>query len=132
MIRTIWPWALLLVGACAVYPARQAVDPRIIGSVSAEAAAQVRKCYRAPRVPSASRFISTRLLVRYGRDGSLSGLPVVLSQGGLTPANRPWADKMAQAATLAVIRCSPVRLPLSLYEQGWNELELTFSPPARA
>ena len=96
-----------------------------------DAAAQVKRCYRTPRVASSGKQISTRLLVRYRKDGGLSGLPVVLAQGGVTPDNSAYAGKMAEAAGLAVIRCAPVRLPEDLYEEGWSTLELTFSPSAR-
>jgi hypothetical protein len=35
---------------------------------------------------------------------------------------------MAEAATLAVIRCAPVRLPPELYRAGWSEMDFSFSP----
>jgi len=98
---------------------RQAID---------RAAAQVRSCYRSPRVPFAARQIVTRLLVRFSAEGEPLGLPVVLRQDSLTTDNRPYAGRMAEAAVEAVLRCAPIRLPAELHAGGWDEFELTFSP----
>jgi hypothetical protein len=76
----------------------------------------------------AGKQIVTRLRVRFAPDGSLAGVPAVVGQTGVTPVNRPYASRMAEAASLAVIRCAPLRLPADLYESGWDELDLTFSP----
>ncbi len=92
----------------------------------------MKRCYRSPRVASSGKQISTRLLVRFREDGGLAALPVVVSQAGVTPANSAYAGKMAEAAGLAVVRCTPVRLPLETYQKGWRTLELIFSPAMRA
>ncbi len=102
-----------------------------LDEIAQRAAAQVKRCYRSPRIPSSGKQIITRLKVQYREDGGLSALPVVLSQAGLTPANSRYAGKMAQAAGLAVMRCAPVRLPPDKHKEGWSTLELTFSPAAR-
>jgi hypothetical protein len=118
----------LLLSAC-TRPSVQ-VEERSPASlrVSAEVAEQVRRCYRAPRVPSSGRGIVTRLLVRYTADGTLVGLPLLVWQQGITPATQPYAVRMTEAATLAVIRCSPVRLPPETGERRGSEFFLTFSP----
>lgn len=103
-----------------------------ISRVTTLAAAQVKRCYRQPRVASVGRQIVTRLLVRYAPDGSLAATPAVLSQAGVTPANEVYASRMAQAAIQSVLTCAPLRLPAELYENGWAEFELTFSPRALA
>jgi hypothetical protein len=95
-------------------------------------ARQARSCYRAPRVASEGRQIVTTLRVRVAVDGTLSGLPEVLSQEGVHDANRPYAGRMAEAAILSVIRCAPYRMPLELVRGAWIEFELTFSPAASA
>jgi hypothetical protein len=102
---------------------------RIPTEIMASAADQVRRCYRSPR--GGPRSIGTRLRVRLNQDGSLAGLPVLLSQSGVTPTNRMFAARMAEAASLAVIRCAPLRLPAQYYVQGWQEFELIFSPRVR-
>jgi hypothetical protein len=106
------------------------VDRDVMKTVASSAAGQVRRCYRSPRIPHAARQIVTRLLVRYSADGAVAGIPILLSQTGITPENRPYAARMAEAATLAVLRCAPVRLPPQLHRSGWDELQLTFSPVA--
>src|SRR3546814_14627013 len=64
-----------------------------VASFVAGAAEQVKRCYRSPRVSRAARRITTRLLVRYTSDGMLAGLPVWLSQDGVTPEGRPFAER---------------------------------------
>lgn len=94
----------------------------------AEVAAQVRRCYRAPRGASRARQIVTRLRVRYAADGQLAALPSVVWQAGVTPDNQAFAARMAEAAIGAVLRCSPLALPPPLVRGGPGEFDLTFSP----
>lgn len=126
---------LLLLSGCTRERSRATVAvaaaPDLRAAV-ASAADQVRRCYRQPRVPTAGRRISTRLLVRYAPDGSLIGMPLLVAQEGLTRENRAYATRMAEAARLAVIRCSPVRLPAEVFRTGSSRLYLTFSPSVRA
>lgn len=128
--------ALLLVpaAACAVPNV-----PRIVaGAPMSEAARialettarRVRSCYRAPRVSSEGRLIVTTLRVRLAPDGTLGGLPEVLSQDGVNPVNQLYAGRMAEAAILSVIRCAPYRLPVEFADGDGIEIELTFSPGA--
>jgi hypothetical protein len=129
MIRSLKPLltlAPLLAGGCA--SAQQAiVASAAAGQAVAAAAVQVRRCYRDPAVPSAAKRIVTHVRVRYGPDGALTGLPVIVSQQGVTAANQDYAERMAEAASLAVIRCSPLRLPPELHRGGWDEFDLIFS-----
>jgi hypothetical protein len=113
-----------------VYASRR-LPASVEAKVIADAAAQVKRCYRSPRVTSDGRRISTRIAVRYAPDGSVLGLPVLVSQSGVTPENQMYADDMAEAAIASVVRCSPLHLPPELYELGWNAFELTFSPAMR-
>ena len=108
------------------------VDIGEVRKVAADAAVQVRRCYRSPKVARAARSIVTSLRVRYAEDGTVIGLPEVVGQTGLTPQNRFYAPQMVEAARLAVLRCSPIALPHILYNGGWNELDFTFSPRALA
>ena len=133
------PLAMLLASAVAACAAPTPVRPRIginppLGEASraalASASRQVRSCYRAPRVSSESRLITTRLRVLLAPDGTLGGLPEVVAQTGINPVNQPFAARMAEAAILAVIRCAPYRLPSELAGNGLIEIELTFSPGA--
>lgn len=102
-------------------------DSRMVVRAITGAADQVRRCYRAPKLSSDAQQIITRLRVRYTIDGELAQPPVVVEQSGVTPTNRHHAGMMAQAAISAVFRCSPLKLPPELYDNGWEEFELTFS-----
>ncbi len=131
-VRPILIFLTFVAGGCAHAPIGAGAHRAAIAAAANSAAAQVQRCYRAPRIPSSGKQIVTRLQVRFTPDGSLAGMPVLLSQSNVTPDNGFYAGKMAEAAGLAVIKCAPVRLPLESYDNGWNVLELTFSPRARA
>jgi hypothetical protein len=118
--------AILQAGAC-VLPQGNGERSR---RFAADAARQVRRCYRTPAIASAGRQIATTLRVRYAPDGSLIGLPVIVDQSGVTALNRPYAARMAEAASLAVIRCAPIRVPRTFVRDPWNEFDLSFSPQA--
>ena len=122
----------MLAAACARPPAPAQVPSPAARLASAEVARQVRRCYRSPRVPSVGRRIVTRLLVRYGPDGILMGLPILVGQQGVTPESRAYAGKMTEAAKLAVVRCNPIRLPPAPGKRRALYFHLTFSPQMRA
>jgi hypothetical protein len=118
-----------LVSACAGPADRvQAHSAAAAQAMSAAVAEQIRRCYRAPRVPSLGRNIVTRLFARYTAEGSLVGLPLLVSQQGLTTENRLYASRMAEAAKVAILRCSPVRLPQEAGQRRGSDFLLTFSP----
>jgi len=123
--------ALALAG-CATAPPPSGPDRRLVAEAVAKAAAQVQACYRTPTIPREGRQITIVLRVRYSVDGALVGLPELIAQRGVSPENQPYANRMAEAATLAVLRCSPLHLPPELYQGGWDDIELTFSPRAVA
>jgi hypothetical protein len=124
--------APLLLAGCARPVAEAGPNQAAVSGAISSAAAQVKRCYRSPRVPSSARRIVTRLRVRYAADGTLVGLPRIVSQSSVTPETQPWAGRMADAASLAVIRCAPVRLPAELYVGGSYEMDLIFSPAVLA
>lgn len=130
-----FPLAALLLAGCASTPAPPAdpgPDRQITAAIVAKVAAQVRRCYRMPRVPREGRDITIVLAVRYAPDGTLSGFPQVAAQRGVTPENQPYAGRMAEAAIRAVLECTPISMPPEQYQGGWDDFELTFSPRARA
>lgn len=120
-----------LLGGCATARSSAWVEPELVARLTADAAAQIRRCYRTPKVIGDGKRITTRLHVRYAADGSVVGLPTVLSQSGVTPSNRLFADDMAQAAIASVVACSPLRFSPGLNQFGANVFELTFSPSLR-
>ena len=93
-----------------------------------EAARQVRRCYRAPRIATQGRRIVIQLRVRITPDGTIAGLPLVVGQSGVDAGNRAYADRMAQAAIESVLRCAPLVLPPEAYRGMAIVMELTFSP----
>lgn len=103
------------------------IDPAAVQSI-ATAAAQVRRCYRTPRVAHDALQIATRVHVRFAPDGTLAAVPAIVAQSGVTPANQAYAQPMGEAAVLSVIRCAPLKLPVEAYAAGWQEFDLTFSP----
>ncbi len=122
---------LAALAGCATGP-RVSRDAMFVESVLGSAARQVQRCYRFPRVSHEGRQIITHLRIRVARDGSLSGLPEVVAQTGITPTNRSYAQPMAAAAINAILGCAPLRLPDSVYRQGAVEIDLVFAPLARA
>jgi hypothetical protein len=100
---------------------------RVLAAIES-AASQIKRCYRHPRIPSAGKRIATRLRLHFSPDGSLTEVPIVIGQEGVTADNRAFAGRMAEAASQAVLRCAPVKLPPELYAGGWDEMDLTFSP----
>jgi hypothetical protein len=132
-MRALFPvLAAMLFGACATTPAPRGPDRAAVARVVAMAAGQVQRCYRSPRIPGEGRRITVVLRVRYSADGALAGFPTLIEQRGVTPENQLYARRMVEAAMLAVMRCSPINLPAELYQGGWDEFDLTFSPRAVA
>lgn len=119
--------ALLFLPGC-VHGADAGPDPAAVRQAIEAAAAQVQRCYRAPRVPYSARQIVTRLRVRLTPEGRLVGVPALVGQESVTPSNRAYAGAMAEAAAAAVLRCTPFRLPAGIHAGGWDDFDLTFSP----
>jgi hypothetical protein len=122
--------------ACAPTQPRYALplrpdNPLLVQAMN-EAARQVRRCYRAPRITTPGRRIVTQLRVRINPDGVISGLPSIIGQSGIDASNQAYADRMAQAAIESVLRCAPLVLPPEAYRGMAIVLDLTFSPSASA
>ncbi len=96
------------------------------------AASQIRRCYRGPRVGHAGRQIITRLRVNLSPDGTIEGRPAIIAQEGVTPLNRLYAQRMAEAAIDSVIRCAPLSVPPGFGGADRIEFDLTFAPLASA
>lgn len=122
----------MLLSACARPSARVEAQSPASLAASAAVAEQIRRCYRRPRVPSASHNIVTRLFARYTADGMLVGVPLLVSQQGVDSGSRLYASRLAEAAKLAVLRCSPVRLPPEKGSKRGSDFLLTFSPRQNA
>lgn len=123
---------LLPAAGCAapLPPGRAGIAAAMETALTKTAADQVRRCYRAPHVPASGKRIVTRLRVRFAADGRLVETPLLVSQQGVTAENSSYARPMAEAASMAVVRCTPLRLPPELRRGGWGAFDLTFSPRA--
>jgi hypothetical protein len=135
LLHVLLPLSGVLAG-CA-QPRQLYVRPAPVNQIAlnqavSSAASQVRRCYRAPRVSSEGRRISTRLRVRVTPDGTLSGLPAIIGQDGVDASNRVYAGRMAEAAIQSVLRCAPLRLPQEVHRGAWIDIDLTFSQSAAA
>jgi hypothetical protein len=121
---------LLGLAGCVTLDNEARVDSVIVDDLLEQAATQVKRCYRAPRVPTRAKQIITRLELKLNEDGTLAALPAVVAQDGVTPDNSSYAPRMAEAASLAVIRCAPLKLPPE-HAGLWSNIELKFSPRMR-
>ena len=131
-MRKTWLLLMLLLPATACAGSDSVRIARAeVRSFELSTAKQIQPCYRSPKITGAARTISTTLRVRYGPDGTVIGLPEMVSQVGVTDGNRLYAERMAEAARIAVIRCAPVRIPPVFAAYRVNEIDLTFSPVFR-
>ena len=90
---------------------------------------QVQPCYELGGLGGTPAMqIVTTLRLRYNKDGSVAGNPQLVEQTGINPANRAYAQQIADVARRAVLRCAPVHLPAELYEGGWDDLDFRFTP----
>ena len=125
---SVWATRDPVTGSLIARPDLARLDVARVRAAIDSAANQVKRCYRHPGVPSVGRSISTRVRLHLSPDGALTDLPTIVAQTGVTPDNQIFASRMAEAASQAVMRCAPLRLPADLYAGGWDEMDLTFSP----
>ena len=79
---------------------------------------QLKPHWRAPQGLETERLV-TVLTWRMNRDGSLANTPTVVSQSGITDANRAQAQVHAERAIRAVQLAAPFNLPDEFYDK-WN------------
>lgn len=75
---------------------------------------------RTPQGLEAEQLV-TVLSWEMNEDGSLRGVPRVVSQSGITDANRAQADRHAEVAIAAVKRAAPFNLPAEFYDE-WKRV----------
>ncbi len=83
---------------------------------------QVMQCWNPPFGASSDGSLAVRVHFTLNADGSLSGGPEVMNSSS-NPAFRAAAD----AATRAVRRCSPLKLPAEAYDY-WRQVNINFDP----
>lgn len=110
-------------GAAQNPPAARA-GPQVAASLRQAVARQLKPNWIAPQGAEADQLV-TILRFTLNRDGSLSARPTVVSQSGLTDANRPQQGRHAEQAIRAVQLAAPFDLPDEFYAQ-WKTVTSRF------
>ena len=84
--------------------------------------AQLHSCWNPPVGVVEAKDLVVTVRFSLNRDGSLAGEPMVVNRG-----RNALFQVAAEAATRAVRRCQPFRLPASKYD-AWQEVEVNFDP----
>jgi hypothetical protein len=106
-------------GAATSPPAAKA-GPQVAASLSQAIARQLKPKWVAPQGAEADQLV-TVLAWDLNRDGSLAGRPRVVSQSGVTDANRAQQARHAEQAIRAVQLASPFDLPAQYYD-SWKRV----------
>jgi outer membrane biosynthesis protein TonB len=108
-------------------PRAAAISPLAMNGLAALLQKQVLPCYNPPVGGTDIASITTLLSLKMKRDGSVASVRIG-EQTGINDQNRPYARQMADAARRAVLRCAPFKLPVELYEGGWDDFDYRFHP----
>jgi outer membrane biosynthesis protein TonB len=108
-------------------PRASAISPLALNGIGALIKQQVKPNYNPPSGGTDSASIVTTLNITMARDGSVSSVEVV-GHRGVNDANSAYVKQADDAAIRAVRRSSPLKLPPDLYEGGWENITLNFSP----
>jgi hypothetical protein len=107
-------------GARASAPAAQEIGPAVRSALSGAITRQLKPKWVAPQGADADQLI-TILAWDMNPDGTLAGAPRVVSQSGVTDANRTQAQRHAEQAVRAVRLAAPFDLPDDLYP-AWKHV----------
>lgn len=110
-------------GAAQTPPAARA-GPQVAASLRQAVARQLKPHWVAPQGAEADQLV-TILRFALNRDGSLAGRPTVVSQSGVSDANRPQQGRHAEQAIRAVQLAAPFDLPEEFYAQ-WKTVTSRF------
>ncbi|HEY0269760.1 MAG TPA: cell envelope integrity protein TolA [Sphingomonas sp.] len=108
-------------------PRASAVSALALNGIGAMIKQQVRPNYNPPSGGTDSASIVTTLNITMARDGSVSSVEVV-GHRGVNGSNSGYVKQADDAAIRAVRRSSPLKLPPDLYDGGWENITLNFSP----
>jgi hypothetical protein len=111
----------------AAAPRAATISPIAMNGLVALIASQVKPCYTIPAGGTDTTSIVSRIRIRLKADGSIAVAPEVFGNMGVTPANSPYVRQMNEAATRALQRCAPYKLPPDLFDV-WQDLNFTFRP----
>lgn len=105
------------------------VGPQDIANIAGLIKRQVQPCYDLGALGGTSAMdILTVLRLQFRRDGSVAAA-TVSRQDGVNADNRSYAQQMGELSRRAVLRCSPLKgLPPELYQGGWEDFDMRFTP----
>ena len=112
----------------AAAPRAAGISPIAQNGLVALIASQVKPCYTIPAGGTDTTSILSRIRLRLKKDGSIAVAPEVVGNLGVNSDNQPYLRQMNEAATRALQRCAPYKLPAELYEGGWEDLIFRFNP----
>lgn len=98
----------------------QAIGPAVKSALSGAIARQLKPKWSAPQGAEADQLV-TVLSWELNPDGTLAGPPRLVSQTGVTDANRPQAQRHVEQAMRAVRLAAPFDLPADLYP-AWKRV----------
>ncbi|WP_295638889.1 hypothetical protein [Novosphingobium sp.] len=101
-------------------PPAAAIGPAIKASLAGAIADQLQPHWTAPQGVDAENLV-TVLAWDLNADGTLAGAPRVVSQSGITDANRTQAARHAEMAVRAVRLAAPFKLPAQYYA-AWKRV----------
>lgn len=107
-------------GAKSNSPPAQDIGPAVRSALSGAITRQLRPKWSAPQGAEADQLV-TVLSWDMNPDGTLAGPPRVVSQAGITDANRAQAQLHAERAIRAVRTAAPFDLPADLYP-AWKRV----------
>ena len=108
--------------------ARAPISGPAMNGILAALARRVHPCYNLGGLAGTPAMsIITVLHLQYNKDGSVAGIPQLVEQTGITPANRAYAKQVEEVARHAVLQCQPVQLPAEYYS-FWGDLNFRFTP----
>ena len=111
----------------ATAPRVAAISPIAMNGLVALIASQVKPCYTIPAGGTDTASIVSRIRLRLKKDGSIAVAPEILGNMGVNGANEAYVRQMNEAATRALQRCAPYKLPADQFEY-WQDIAFTFRP----
>ena len=108
-------------------PRAAAISPIAMNGLVALIASQVKPCYTIPAGGTDTASIISKIRLRLKKDGSIAVAPEVVGNLGVNSANQPYLRQMNEAATRALQRCAPYKLPADLFD-AWQDIIFTFRP----
>jgi hypothetical protein len=111
----------------AAAPKAAVIDPRAAATIAQAIRAQVAPCWNPPIGGADVRRMTVLIRADFARDGRLVGVPSIVSQTGVTAGNADYSRAFAETARRALLRCSPLKLPVKQYDL-WKSAEINFDP----